>query len=500
MNRLRVLLIDPPYNRLMGLEAPSIYPLGLSYISAVLNKAGHEAVYVNLDYDDSHAYSNPFSREKNIGYYKKYKKECDGRSAHAVWSELRELFSIWTPDIVGISATTLKMKSVQVVAKAAKAYSKSVKVILGGHHSQIYAGEILDKCKDVDYIVKGEGEETMVELVRFLSGSGTGESLKDINGIAFRNDTGSVEETGPRALISDLDSLPFADPAKYYRDGRLIDMPLASIMGTRGCPYDCNYCATNNIWLRKVRRRSVENVIAEIRHRMKNDNIYEFNFLDDCFTMNKKWTEEFCDSILSEALPINWSCISDINSIDEDLFKLIVRSGCNKINLGIESGSDRILRLCNKGLDMEKAKKIFGYARKHRISTTAYFMMGFPTEGPEDIKKTEALIRELNPNWVYMNVLIPLPGTKFFDRAVSDGLIAPERAWSGDIYKHLQANYTGKIDDEEFNGLVDEAYALCYKLDKRVTNIFKRIPFRAYLKQPQKVLSDTKKFAEWVRR
>jgi len=500
MKKSKILLIDPPYNRLMGIEAPTIYPLGLSYLSAVLNSEGHDAVYVNLDYDDSLTYPNYFSRKKNIEYYKKYILECGAGSVHGLWSEFEELLSRWAPDIVGISATTLKMKSVLKIARIAKTHSKDIKVVLGGHHSQIYACEILDNSKDVDFVIKGEGERTMIELARFLSGPKDVAELKDISGIAFRNDAGIAEETRPRELIPDLDSLPYADSAKYYEQGRLVDMPLASAMGTRGCPHDCNYCATNNIWHRRVRRRSVKNVIDELKYRIKKDSIYEFNFLDDCFTVNKNWTEEFCDSILREGLPINWSCISDINSIDEDLFRLIVKAGCNKINLGIESGSERILKLCNKNLQLDRAKRIFNYARKYRISTTAYFMAGFPSETTEDINKTIELIKELDPNWVYLNVLIPLPGTVFFKRAVKEGLINPMMAWSGDIYEHLQANYTNQISDEEFNRLIDEAYALCYKLDKRTVNIFKRIPFKAYLRQPQKILSDTKKLANWVRR
>lgn len=503
---MKTLLIDPPYNCLMGTKAPSIYPLGLAYLSAMLNKAGHESVYVNLDYDDTLIYVNPFSRVKNVSFYKKYLDECDKDLDCHTWKKLKDLLVWISPEIVGISCVTVKMKSVLKVARIIKNYSLDIKVVLGGHHSQIYAKDILNNCLDVDFIIKGEGEESLVELADLLekqklkNGSNLEESLKNIDGLVFRDDLGKACENRPRSFISNLDSLPYAESAKYYKNERLINLPLSSIMTSRGCPYQCSYCATNQIWQRNIRRRSVENVINEIEYRISEQNIREFNFLDDCFTMNKNWILEFCNLILRKNISINWSCISSISFIDETLFGLIVRAGCNKINLGIESGSERILELCNKHLNLNHARKIFDYARKYRISTTAYFMMGFPTETKDDIKKTQELICELKPNWVYMNIWIPLPGTTFFDWAVKKGLIDVKSAWSGDIYESLQFNYTNMISDEALNQLVDEAYELCYKINKKMVNILKRIPFKAYIKKPHKAILDMKKFADWVRK
>lgn len=503
---MKTLLIDPPYHCLMGIKSTPIYPLGLAYLSAVLNKAGHESMYVNLDYDDTSNYTNLFSRTKNISFYKKYLTECDEKSNHRIWKILEALLVMMSPEIVGISCVTVKMKSVLKVARIVKNYSLDIKVVLGGHHSQIYADEILNNCPEIDFVIKGEAEESLVELVDFLERQKSEtsrdyeERLGNIDGLVFRNSMNELCEGKSRSFISNLDSLPFAESAKYYRNGELIDLGLSSIMTSRGCPYQCNYCATNQIWHRKVRRRSVRNVMDEIEYRISNQNIREFNFLDDCFTMNKNWIYEFCDSILNENISINWSCISSINFIDEDLFKLIVKAGCNKINLGIESGSERILELCNKHLNLEHAKRIFGYARKYRISTAAYFMMGFPTETEDDIRKTQQCIRQLNPNGVYLNVLIPLPGTRFFDWVVKKALIDVKSAWSGDMYENLQVNYTNTISDELFTKLVDETYELCFKTNKRMTNVLRRVPLKVYMKKPHKAILDMKNFADWVRK
>lgn len=503
---MKTLLIDPPYNCLAGIKTPCVYPLGLAYLSAVLNRSAHESVYINLDYDDTLIYTNPFSRAKNISLYKRYLEKCDKDLNCNSWKTLEDLLIWMSPEIVGISCVTVKMRSVLKMARIIKDYSSDIKVVLGGHHSQIYANDILNNCPDIDFIIKGEGEESLVELADLLEKVKLGnshnleESLKNIDGLVFRDNLGRACENIPRTFIFNLDSLPYAESAKHYRNRELINLPLSSIMASRGCPYQCSYCATNQIWHRKVRRRSVKNVIGEIEYRISNEKIREFNFLDDCFTMDKNWMLEFCDSLLRKNILINWSCISSVNFIDESLFKLIVRAGCNKINLGIESGSERILKLCNKHFNLNQAKKIFDYARKYRVSTTAFFMIGFPTETEDDVKKTQECIYQLSPSWVYMNVLIPLPGTKFFDWAVKEGLIDTKLAWHGDIYENLQFNYTNVINDKLFNELVDESYELCYKINKKMGNVLKRIPLKAYIKKPHKAISDMRKFADWVRK
>lgn len=503
---MKTLLIDPPYNCLVGIKTPCIYPLGLAYLSSVLNRAGHESTYVNLDYDNTLMYTNPFSRVKNISLYKKYLEKCGEDSDCDIWKTLEKLLIWMSPEIIGISCVTVKMKSVLKTARIIKQYSSGIKIVLGGHHSHIYANDILNNCPDIDFIIKGEGEESLVELADLLEKEKLGnshnleESLKNIEGLVFRNKLGKTHENTPRTFISNLDSLPYAESAKYFKNGELINLPLSSIMASRGCPYQCSYCATNQIWHRKVRRRSVENVIGEIEYRISNEKIREFNFLDDCFTMDKDWMLEFCDSLLRKNISISWSCISSVNFIDESLFKLVVRAGCNKINLGIESGSERILKLCNKHINLNHAREIFDYARKYRVSTAAYFMIGFPTETEDDIKKTQECIYQLSPNWVYMNVLIPLPGTNFFDWAVKEGLIDAKLAWCGDIYENLQSNYTNVINDELFNELVDESYESCYKINKKMSNILRRIPLKAYIKKPHKAILDIKKFSDWIRK
>lgn len=493
---MKILLFDPPYERLMGIKTTPIYPIGLSYLAAVLKHYGHDTLYINLDFDDSLSYSNPFSRIENINRYQRYLTELGDNSNHPVWNELGGIIQNYSPQVVGISCISLKMKSALKMAKIIKGLNSNIKIILGGHHPQLYPYEILQNCPFVDIIVKGEGETTLLEIVNSLSKS---KQLNDIPGIYFRDSGNNIIETEDRMLFTPLDDFPFPESAYYIKDSNLQVLPLTCLMASRGCPFNCSYCATNNMWRRKVRRRSVDNVVNEIKYRIEKQNDRYYNFFDDCFTLDKEWTIEFCDRVIKDNLQINWACISSVNLLEENLFKKMVQAGCIKINLGIESGSERILKSLNKAIDLDYVGYVFNYVRKYKISTTTYFMLGFPTETVDDLRKTQDLIRELRPNWVYANVLIPLPGTECYRQVVDNGLIDGKLAWSGDIYKHLQVNYTGTIKDEQFNELVDETFDLCFKINRRFSNVWRRIPLKQYMHNPMKMHSDLRRFVSWLK-
>jgi magnesium-protoporphyrin IX monomethyl ester (oxidative) cyclase len=496
---MKVLLFDPPYERLMGIKTTPVYPIGLAYLTSYLNKAGHEAQYFNLDFDDSLPYSNLYSRVTNIKNYSQYKFEVRNDSNHYVWGEVRDILRDHSPQIVGISCITLKMQSALKIAKSIKEFNSNIIVILGGHHPQLFASEIYNNVFDIDIIIKNEGEISLLNCVNAIQNNkGTlAEKLKDVGGIFFRDSSNNVIETDSLSLISNLDDLPFPDSAVYIKNKTLETLPLIALMASRGCPYNCNYCATHNIWQNKIRKRSVGNVIDEIKMRIEKQNDRYFYFFDDCFTLNKNWTIEFCDRVIKENLQINWSCISNVNLVDETLFKKMIKAGCTKINLAVESGSERILKASNKNIELDYIRKVFKYTKKYNISTTAYFMIGFPTETIEDIRKTQAMIKELSPNWVYVNVLIPLPPTQYYKWAVDNRLIDQRLAWSGDIYEHLQTNYTGTINNEQFDNLVDETFKLSFQINKKISNLWKRVPLQHYLRNPRKMLSDVGKFISW---
>ncbi len=267
---MKVFLFDPPYERLMGIKTTLLYPIGLSYLAATLNQAGHEALYINFDYEKGLPITNPFSRTRNINNYRKYSHEINKASNH-VWHSFRQLLLEYTPQVVGISCITLKMQSALMMANIVKEVNSNIKVIFGGHHSLLYPEEILNNSPNVDIVTLGEFDLGLVEVVNALQ-TNTGtlyKKLRDIPGLCIRNQLATAVRTGERELLPSLDDLPFPESALYYQNSCLRTLPLTAIIASRGCPYKCTYCATNRLWKRSVRWRSPENVLNEIKYRSK---------------------------------------------------------------------------------------------------------------------------------------------------------------------------------------------------------------------------------------
>jgi radical SAM superfamily enzyme YgiQ (UPF0313 family) len=401
------------------------------------------------------------------------------------------------PDLIGFTATTVKIKSVFKLAAIAKEKNPAIYTVLGGHHSQLFAREILDQNRDIDFIVLGEGEVTFQALLQTLSAHDLN-GLETIAGLCFRKGT-SVVLNKTRNFIENLDGLPWPAPCYYFENNVYHKLPINAIMASRGCPFACHYCATNSIWQRKVRMRSPVNVLNEIKSIIAEQKERYFSFYDDCFTLNKKWLNEFCDLLVSQHVRINWQCITSANLLDEDIFKKIVRAGCVKINVAIESGSERILKIANKNLDLSVIKGVFKLAKKFGISTAAYIMLGFPGETEEDIRLTQKIMREVRPHWVYCNVLMPLPGTVFYDHCVADRLIDPNSAWAGDSVRNIIANYTRNLPDKQFYELVDETFGISYTINTHFWNLVRRAPIAAYFKNPTRFLRDVKRTLEYMK-
>jgi radical SAM superfamily enzyme YgiQ (UPF0313 family) len=495
---MKVLLIDPPYDVLQGVKPTYNYPLGLAYIAAFLADKGHESHYLTLDYDPHLSPVNPFFYKDVISRYNSYLSETSAGSTHHVWNRSIEAIKRFSPRVVGISTVSAKIKSVLKLASLIKQLDDQITIVLGGHHSQVFAREILKNVKHIDFIVLGEGEETMLELVDELEEKG--KNFDHIKGLAFREETGDVVINEHRPLIENLDLLPYPSFCHYYDGNTFVRIHKLAIMASRGCPYNCNYCASDHIWQRNVRVRSPRNVIDEIKTIFSGQPERFLTFYDDCFTLNKKWLLEFCEIIVKEKVPINWQCNTSVNLTDEMIFKSIVEAGCVQIKIAVESGSEKILKQANKNIELDRIREIFGLAKKYKISTTAYVMLGFPTETEYDIRLTQRIIKEIHPDWIYCNVLIPLPGTKYYEWCVEHKIVDPDNAWRGDTMKSIIMNVTGTVPDERFFKLVDETFMLCYKINTNIMNLIKRIPIKHYIKNPLMIFVDVKRVLKYMQK
>ncbi|MEK7160737.1 MAG: radical SAM protein, partial [Patescibacteria group bacterium] len=255
-----------------------------------------------------------------------------------------------------------------------------------------------------------EGEETMQELA-------DGKNPMEILGLCYK-ENGQVIKNPPRPLIKNLDSIP--PPAyhllpmdKYYPAvGSYKRLPAMIILATRGCPGRCTFCYRT--FRGVLRKRSVENILEEIKILQRDYGIQEIMFYDDTFTMFRELIQEFCETIIREKINIIWSCFTRVDCVDENLLFLMKRSGCHLILIGVESADEQILKNVNKKISLAQAVKFVKIARRVGLETRAAFMFGNQGETEETIKKTIDFAVKLDSDEAQFNIATPYPGTEFF--------------------------------------------------------------------------------------
>ncbi|TVM03552.1 MAG: hypothetical protein CV087_04370 [Candidatus Brocadia sp. WS118] len=496
---MNILLIDPPFYRFFNYYN-RYFPLGLSYLSSTLKKAGHEVVIYDADCNKN---SRGMDYTRLPEKYRIYLKELKNPE-NPIIQEISETFKKYQPDIVGITVMTPKAASAFTIASLAKQYIKDCYVIFGGPHATLRSDEILKNTRDVDFVINGEGESVLPELVNALRTKKN--NFSAIRGLSYRQ--GDTPVHNPmQSFIDNLDGLPFPDREMLLGMDTYTSEDMGLLMGSRGCPYSCSYCATQ-IWTRKVRYRSLANILEEIKSVHLCFGTRQFTFKDDSFTVNRKRVMEFCKMLLEADLKINWDCNTRVDLVDLELLRAMKKAGCNSIKVGIESGSERILALMDKGITLERIHEAARLFREAGIHWTAYFMMGIPTETKEDVKKTLDLLYTIRPSFASIGVYEPFPGTKLFDIGIEHGLVKKEMSYE-DFFTHIPSDYYLKdvkrrvdtMDYESFTTMENEAKDAFHDYNKGVMRILERAKARSniYLHNPRIFFNDVEKFLGWLR-
>ncbi|MCD6574388.1 radical SAM protein [Candidatus Aerophobetes bacterium] len=375
----RALQMDPLTPRCNGIPSKAPYlrpPIGLAYIAAYVR----ETTNANCTIIDAQAEGLSL-------------KETAARAIKA--------------DIAIISTSTPTIKRDIALCKAIKESNREVKTALIGTHASYFHKELI-KNECVDFIIRGEAEFPVRKLLEADENFGQVPGLTWKKGARVRVNEDSVP-------IKNLDSLPFAardllDYEKYY-DILIKGKKLDFVISSRGCPFNCKFCASK-AYSKEYRERSAENVIREVREiaELGHDDI---TFFDDTFTVNRKRVIKICEGI--KELNINWRCLSRIDTVDKELLEKMYESGCYQIEFGVESGSQRMLDLMGKGYKLENIKKVFKIANDIGLETVAFFILGYPGETRKSILKTIKLAKELNPDFASFNIFEPRPGSPIFD-------------------------------------------------------------------------------------
>jgi len=386
-NKTKIALVNSPL--LVGAgHHPLFPPLGLAYMAAVLEKNDFEVQIFDCPVCGTD--------------HKKLRTELES----------------FQPTIVGIGAMTPTIESALKSARVAKEVCPDSKVVMGGPHATFADKEILTDEKAVDIIVRGEGEETIVELSQQ---SPDLKKIGDIKGITFRKDNQIVQTTN-RPFIQDLDSLPlpaykYLPMKKYNITGR----NLLSIISSRGCPYQCPFCVASQMFGAPFRARSPKKVLDEMEWLRDEYGAEGVAFQDDTLTFNKARAVEICEGMIERKMKLPWGCGTRADAVTKDLVAKMSKAHCDEVMFGVESGCQRMRDLLKKKVTNEQCENAIKWTKEAGIFVTVSVILGYPGETKETLQESLEFVRRAEPDDVWLCHATPFPGTELRELVKSYG-------------------------------------------------------------------------------
>ena len=467
---MKILFINPPSeHEIMGnnprvLEEERGYnpPLGLLYISTYLRKNGFKDM-----------------------------KIIDAQVEELSYTQLFQKIKDFSPDIVGLTVMTFTLLDVIKTVRWIKDNLPGVKIVVGGPHTHLYPKETLDAL-DADFAIMGEGEHSMLMLMENMDDH---QKYKKIPGLVFREGK-EVIFGPPSPLIQNLDEIPYPDrtlvPYQKYNSILSSESPVTTMFTSRGCPYKCRFCDRPHLG-KRFRAHSAEYVIDEMRD-CEALGIKEILIYDDTFTIDRKRTLKICELYKKSGLNVRWDIRARVNTIDEEVVKALKEANCQRIHFGVEAGTEKILKVLNKGITKQQAMEAFSLCRKYKVETLAYFMIGSPEETERDILESFKFARKLKPDYLHLTILTPFPGTEIYFQGIREGLFP-------DYWKEFAENpredfkprfWEKEIPEERLRELIVKGYRSFYfrpsYILKRVSRLKSREEYLKKLKAAFKLL------------
>jgi radical SAM superfamily enzyme YgiQ (UPF0313 family) len=456
---MKVLVVNPPTKYTKNVIRDLIYgcwckgrriggakvpPLNLLYIAAVLTEDDHRVRFLDA--------------------------LAERRSASDVIKEAE------TQDLLVISTSTMSFREDTELLDAVKKRNPSIRTLIFGSHPTFQPHSCLED-RNIDIIVRGEPEFVIRDTVRALE---KGTSLGDIKGIGFR-DGDSPILTGSNPPISNLDELPIPDRALLPRDVDYFNplakrVPYTTLMTSRGCSGNCNFCTVPPFYGNKVRYRSAESVLQELET-LEGLGYREVWFRDETFTLLKKRNQKIFEGMKKRDLGLTWICNSRVDTIDREAMALMKAAGCHTIKFGVESGVQEILDNLQKGITIEQTERVFRWAHEVGMDTHAHVMLGSPGETRETIEKTIEFVKKIDPTTATFGICTPYAGTELFKNVLGE---------------HPEIEDGSRI---HFGGLHTESFFNEYftDLEKGELEHYVRIAYRRFYLRPQYLL-------KWLKR
>jgi radical SAM superfamily enzyme YgiQ (UPF0313 family) len=378
---MRITLLHPATESHLQTHRYGCGHLGLGYIAAVLLANGHQV------------------------------RVLDAKNSIVTDDVLRRHVAEFQPDLFGVTAMTHEVHAAAHACAVVKPVCPGTWTIMGGPHTSYLPERTLDEFRSLDITVAGEGEMAMVELAAAKAQGLSNSQLENVLGIAFRGD-GRVIRTAARPWMENLDHLPF--PA-----WELFPKVAWPIMSSRGCPFGCIFC--QRVLGRRVRVRSVDNVLAELDGLEAEVGQRSFWFQDETFGVKQRWADEFLDKLIARSsrkgVLQEWGCNSRANLADLELYKKMKAAGCSALAFGIESGDKSTLKRIMKGITPDMAVNAISFAQQAGLTVAAFFIIGHPGETWRTALKTVQLAARCRADSIAVGVMVPYPGTEVWQMA-----------------------------------------------------------------------------------
>jgi anaerobic magnesium-protoporphyrin IX monomethyl ester cyclase len=479
-----ILLIDPPYRSLKGMSTDNGYNIGLTSLAAYLNNEGIETAVLMGDLLMDLPSTNKYL-SMNLKKYATGQREYEmivNDKTHVVWKKLADTVRQTRPTAVGISYFTPLKHVVERIAELIREIDQDIKIIVGSFHPTFCPEEVM-RNPDIDFVIRGEGEISLLSLVKELKKDSP--KWETVPSIHYRDRDGQIQNNPSANLIKHLDELPF--PARNLVLNCDYDIYRChSISTARGCPYNCTFCADRRLWGGKVRRRSVDNVIEELRLLKDTYKIDYVDFVDGTFTFDRKYLRSFCNTMIDYKLNIEWRCTARYDNLDEELLQLMKQANCSGLYLGLESGSDKVLKAIDKKITAEKIITTSKMIYNSGIPSATSILIGLPDEGKEDMEETLKIMKKVKTDIFDINSYIPLPGTLLYDSTSEED--KENIDWLKVGYKSFDSYFSKSLSPDDFRKYRSEAYKIANNVrNKTLVRFGARMFFRFAAKIFEKI-------------
>jgi anaerobic magnesium-protoporphyrin IX monomethyl ester cyclase len=431
---MKITLVNPPYPPSVHSHPPFI-PLGLAYLGAVAENAGHQVTVI------------------------------DCQAEKLTYETFRERIAQTPSDIIGVTATTLLYNSAMKLIEIAKEALPKAVTVLGGSHGTFWDENALQEYPNLDVVVRREGEQTFVELIDKIQNQS---NLDNVLGITYRN-VDKIVRNEDRPFIEDLDALPFPAhhlmPLESLKHNGKIIFPL---MSSRGCVFWCDFCSTVRMFGRGYRMRSPKNVVDEMQLVHDRYGVDQVTFYDDAFSVDRNRVVKICEELQIRKLHMKWDCGTRVDMVDRELMKTMRDAGCFAVWLGVESGSEAILGAMNKRIKLDQTRLAYKTAHQLGLMTIANVVLGFPGETEQTARETIRFVKELNPDDVGFYIATPYPGTPMYELVKKNGWLRVT-----DFEKYDTAGPTFETPSLSMEKLIELRYKAYQDFYLRPSYVFK---------------------------